>query len=570
MSSVTTGRIGKAWAFCFLSSEMAAVVSGLAGLEDDRAALRHDVLAGLELGQVRLVVADGPLDLAVRGLDEAVAVDAAVGRERADQADVRAFRGLDRADPAVVAVVDVADVEPGALARQAARTERRQAPLRRQLGQRVGLVHELAELAAAEELLHRRHDRADVDEGVRGGLVDLLDRHALAHDALHAEQADAEGVLDQLAVGADAPVAEVVDVVLRVQPAVALDEVADDRRDVLLGDRPLLALELEAHARGDAVELLVELVAADPTEVVAAEVEEEALDELARVLTRGRVARAELLVDLDQGLGLGVGEVLVERARDERVVGVGVDRAEQRGDLVVLLVADRAQQGRRRDLALAVDLDPQLVLVVRLELEPRTAVRDDLGAEQHAARRQVLRLAVVDARRPDELADDDALGAVDDERALVGHPRVVAHVDALALDLAGLLDEELDVDVQRLAERQVLRPALLLGVLGLTELVVEELELHDLAGEVLDRADLVEQLAQPLLDEPAERIQLELDEVGDLELLVADAVDLLVDAGVRDATRGGDGASRRLSGRQHEIPLLDGGGRRNGRPRSQN
>src|SRR4029077_371518 len=153
----------------------------------------------------------------------------------------------------------------------------------------------------------------------------------------------------------------------------------------------------------------------------------------------------------------------------------------------------------------------------------------------------------------------DALGAVDHERALVGHPRVVAHVDALSLDLAGLLDEELDVHVERLAERQVLRPALLLGVLRLPELVIEELELHDLAGEVLDRADLVEQLAKSLLHEPGERIKLEFDEIGDLELLVTDSVDLLVDAGVRDATRGGHGASRRLSSRQHEIPLLDGG-----------
>ena len=247
-------------------------------------------------------------------------------------------------------------------------------------------------------------------------------------------------------------------------------------------------------------------------------------------------------------------------AADVRVVEVDVDAGEQRRDLLVLLVADRAEQGRRRDLALAIDLDPQLVLVVGLELEPRAAVRDDLGAEQHPAGRGVLGLAVVDARRADELADDDALGAVDDERALVGHPRVVAHVDALALDLAGLLDQELDVDVERLAERQVLGPALLLGVLGRAELVVEELELHDLAGEVLDRADLVEQFAKPLLDEPGERIELEFDQVRDLELLVADAIDLPVDAGVRDATRRGSGASRRLS-RQHEAPLLDGGRR---------
>jgi hypothetical protein len=70
---------------------------------------------------------------------------------------------------------------------------------------------------------------------------------------------------------------------------------------------------------------------------------------------------------------------------------------------------------------------------------------------------------------------------------------------------------------------------------GIAELVVEELELHHLAGEVLDRADLVEQLAKPLLDEPGERVELELDQVGDLELLVADAIDLLVDAGIRNS-----------------------------------
>ncbi len=35
MSSVTTGRIGKALAFCFFSSLMARRVEGLARLEDD-------------------------------------------------------------------------------------------------------------------------------------------------------------------------------------------------------------------------------------------------------------------------------------------------------------------------------------------------------------------------------------------------------------------------------------------------------------------------------------------------------------------------------------------------------
>ena len=538
---------------------MPASLNG-AGLEDDCAVLADHVRAGFVAGDFRVVPGDRPLDLAIGRLDEAVAVDPAVRGERADEADVRAFRRLDRADAAVVAVVDVADVEAGALARQAAGAQGRQAALAGQLGQRVGLVHELAQLAAAEELLHRRHDRADVDEGVRRGLVDLLDRHALADDALHAEQADAEGVLDQLAVGADAAVAEVVDVVRGSEAAVQLDEVADDGGDVLAGDRPLLAVQLDAHALGDRVQLLVELVAADPTEVVATEVEEEALDELAGVVAGGRIARAQLLVDLDQGFLLGLGQVLVQRRGDVLVLRIRIDGREQGADLVVLLVADGAQQGRRGDLALAIHLDREQVLVAGLELEPGAAVRDDLGRVERPTAGGILDRAVVDAGRADELADDDALGAVDDERAFLRHEREVAHVDALALDLAGLLDEELDVDVQRPAERQVLRPALELVVLRRPELVVQELELHHLAGEVLDRADLVEQLPETLLDEPLERVELKLDQVRDREDFG--------NPGVARARRS-HGCPIRLSSRQHETPLLDGGwGKRKG-PRSQ-
>jgi hypothetical protein len=68
--------------------------------------------------------------------------------------------------------------------------------------------------------------------------------------------------------------------------------------------------------------------------------------------------------------------------------------------------------------------------------------------------------------------------------------------------------------------------ALELGAARRVELVVED-GLHH-AGEVLDRADLVEQLPEALLHEPGERIELQLDEVRDRQLLV--------DPGVGDAS----------------------------------
>ena len=106
-------------------------------------------------------------DLAVRRFDEAVLVDPAEAGERVDQADVRAFRSLDRADAAIVGRVDVADFEARALAGETARPERRNATLVGHFGQRVGLVHELRQLRRAEEFAHRGDRRLGVDEVVR-------------------------------------------------------------------------------------------------------------------------------------------------------------------------------------------------------------------------------------------------------------------------------------------------------------------------------------------------------------------------------------------------------------------
>ena len=111
-------------------------------------------------------------------------------------------------------MVDVANFEARAFARETARPEGRETALVRQFGQRVRLVHELRELRGTEELFDRRDDRTDVDQRLRRDRLDVLHGHALAHDALEAQQADAELVLQQLADRTDAAVAEMIDVVL--------------------------------------------------------------------------------------------------------------------------------------------------------------------------------------------------------------------------------------------------------------------------------------------------------------------------------------------------------------------
>ena len=303
-------------------------------------------------------------------LDEPELVDARVGRERADEADVRPFWGLDRADPAVVAVVDVADVEPGPLAAESTGTERVQAPLVRELGERVDLVHELRQRAGAEELLDRRDNWPGVDQRRRGDRVGVGDRHPLLDDPLHADQAHPELVLEQLADGAHPAVAEVVDVVRDLLVAgrvVQLEQLAQDGDQVtLLEDAEVLVADALLDLLGGPAEALVDLVAADAAEVEAAAREEEALEQGARVVDARRIARADAAVQLEQGVVRAQRRVLVERRLQVRVLGVVVDVAEQllQGTALGIAVAVGAGQARQleglqqrghRDLALAVE-----------------------------------------------------------------------------------------------------------------------------------------------------------------------------------------------------------------------
>src|SRR5207249_11641363 len=106
--------------------------------------------------------------------------------------------------------------------------------------------------------------------------------------------------------------------------------------------------------------------------------------------------------------------------------------------------------------------------------------------------------------------------AVDDERALLGHHREVAHEDPLLADLAGLLVDEADGHRERDLVGQVLLPALLDRELRLPELVLAELH-RERAGVVLDRRDVVDRLPEALVHEPAKRGLLDVDEVGEVE-----------------------------------------------------
>ena len=312
----------------------------------------------------------------------------------------------------------------------------------RQTRERIVLVHELRELGRAEELLDRSDDRPDVDQRGRRDGLGLLGRHALAHHSVQTGQARADLVLDELADGADAAVAEVVDVV-RLDghgrgpfgahhlglPGVKSQKIAQDGRDVR-------DAELAGVAGGIQAQLLVDLEAPDLGRVVAFGVEVEVVEERAARLGRRRLAGTQLAVEVGQSLFLGVHRVLLE----------GLDEGWEVGEDLADLRFGHAQsleEHRHGLLALAIHPHAHGVALVDLEFEPGSARGDDFRREDVLVGGLVGHALEVDAGRAHQLGDDDALGPVDDESAALGHEREVADEGRLALDLAGLVVLEL-------------------------------------------------------------------------------------------------------------------------------
>ncbi len=397
----------------------------------------------------------------------------------------------------------------------------------RQARKRVGLLHELRELAGAEELANRGDDRANVDEA-DGRRRLIAQAHALLDDALHAQQADAQLGLHQLAHGFHTAIAQVIHVIRLSRAVVNLDDAAHQGDNIFFGDGAHGHGHRQAHA-------LIQFVTANALQVVALLIKNLGNEILAGVIQRRGITGPHAAVEFDERLlGQGVvathfpGRLLADCGRDPGMIGSVIHVAKELEQLVICTLGQKraaqlilhSGQGAQKDgqghRALAVEAQGQVARTARLELHPRAAIRDELGVTEAA--HAVFIHAEVDARRADELADDDALGPVDDEGRILGHERNVAQEDFLFDNLIVLTIDQGDFDVEGDCVSEIALKALFLRVLGFAKTIgkVKPRLLRGTPRQVqaeltvvaFDWRNFVKQIAQPFFQQPAIGLQL--------------------------------------------------------------
>ena len=256
-------------------------------------------------------------------------------------------------------------------------------------------------------------------------------------------------------------------------------QVLDGRNNVTDGEH-----QFGAIGRGVNSQLLVDLVAADLCQVVTLGIEVEVVQQSLSGFNVGGFARTQLAVDIGQRLVAGTNGVLLEGLKKHRVGGEVLAN-------LGLGQAKSLEEVRHRLLTLTVDTHAHGVTLIDFELEPCTTAGDDLRVEDFLIGCAIRGPLEVHARRTDELRDNDALGAVNDEGATGGHEREIAHEDGLRLNFARVVVHELGGHVHGCRVGVILSLRFFNGVLRSFQAVIAERKRHG-ASHVFNRRDLLE------------------------------------------------------------------------------
>ena len=177
------------------------------------------------------------------------------------------------------------------------------------------------------------------------------------------------------------------------------------------------------------IETFVEFISADLCAVVSSRVEEKVFKMLTNGFLGGNFARAQSSVQLEKTFAFGFRDVFFHRRANHRIVLENFLYALVRSE------SERAEKNGCGELTRSVDFNPQGVVRVLLELDPRASVGDNGRSVKLSARFREFE-TVVNAGRTNELGNDYTFRSVYDKRTVLRHFGKLAHENVLIENFA--------------------------------------------------------------------------------------------------------------------------------------
>ena len=432
------------------------------------------------------------MNFEVRGFKKSKIIYAREVREIIDEADVRALRRLDRADPSVVGRMDVAHLETRALARQASGAQRRKPAFMLQFRQGIHLVHKLRKLGRGEKFFYNRQDRTEVDELRGDHSLAVVCGHSVLHNTAQAGKPYPEPPLEKLSDRLQSAISQMIDVVrLGFGNIIQPNDLPNDSDEVLLVQKPAVLFHVQ-------IQPLIHFKTPNRGKIIPIEPLEHGIDQILRGLRSRRISGPEAPVDLE----IRSGNVLADILFIGRVQKIHTPVINTRACLAYRFIAhaENTQEVRNRHFPVPIDLHADRAIDIRFELKPRAAVRDDLRTEEFLSPPWLR--GKIYARGPDDLRNDHALDAVYDKRPPIGHRRKIAEINFLRFAFSRFFIREPHVHAQCGFISRFLEPRGGFIVPRFVEPVIFKIQFQPLPGMVEDRGNFRKNLLEPFFQKP--------------------------------------------------------------------
>ncbi len=187
--------------------------------------------------------------------------------------------------------MNVTNLEAGTFTGKTTRPQRGNTTLVRDFRKRIGLIHELRQLARTKELFNRSRNRLGINEVVRHEVFGFRLTQTFFYSTFHTNQTGTELVLGQFAHATYATIAKVVDIVDLTTAVTQLNQDLDGFKNVFIGKRQ------RAGSLFVATQAAVDLHAADTRQIVRFLAVEQALEQGLNRVFGWRLARAHHAVN---------------------------------------------------------------------------------------------------------------------------------------------------------------------------------------------------------------------------------------------------------------------------------